>query len=64
MLSNHQRAAVMVIAAGLPDEKRRTFLERLSARLGLRGSRFTDADLDQTIQVALRGLTHTAAARP
>ena len=64
MLSDHQLAAVMLAAKDLPDEKRRTFLERLNARLGLRGSRFTDADLDKAIQVALRGLVHTATVRP
>jgi hypothetical protein len=64
VLSAHQRAAVLAIAAGLSDEKRRTFIERLNARLGLRGSRFTDADLDKAIQVALRGLVHTATVRP
>ena len=62
MLSAHQRAAVLAIAAGLSDEKRRTFIERLNARLGLRGSRFTDADLDTAIRTALQGLIHNSAA--
>jgi len=34
-------------------EKRSVFLERLAARLQLRGSRFTDADLGAAIQAAL-----------
>jgi hypothetical protein len=63
MLRDHQLAAVMVVAAGLPVEKRRTFLERLNARLGLRGSRITDLDLNKAIQAALRGLVHNAAVR-
>jgi len=62
VLSAHQRAAVLAIAAGLSDEKRRTFIERLNARLGLRGSRFTDADLDNAIRIALQGLIHNSVA--
>jgi hypothetical protein len=61
MLRDHQLAAVMAIAAGLPVEKRRTFLERLNARVELRGSRLTDADLDKAIRIALQGLVHPAA---
>ena len=61
MLSDHQRAAVMLAAKDLPDEKRRTFLERVSARLDLRGPHFTDADLDRAMRSALQGLIHSAA---
>ena len=64
MLSDHQLAAVMLAAKELSDEKRRTFLERLNARLELHGARISDADLDKTIQAALRGLVHNAAVRP
>ena len=63
-LPERQLAAVMLAAKNLPDEKRRTFLERLGARLSLRGARISDTDLDQTIQVALRGLVHNATVRP
>jgi hypothetical protein len=62
MLRDHQRAAVMVIAAGLPADKRRTFLERVDARLSLRGSRISDAELDKAIRIALKGLVHNSAA--
>jgi hypothetical protein len=34
----------MTAAGGLPVEKRDVFLERVAARLQLRGPRFTDAD--------------------
>ena len=62
MLSDHQLAAVMLAAKDLPDEKRRTFLERVDARLTLRGARISDADLDKAIRIALKGLTHQPAA--
>jgi hypothetical protein len=62
LLRDHQRAAVLAIAAGLPDEKRRTFLERLNARLEQRGSRPSDAELDKAIRIALKGLVHQPAA--
>ena len=52
----------MVVAAGLPVEKRRTFIERVDAKL--RGSRPRDADLDEAIRIALRGLVHTATVKP
>jgi hypothetical protein len=42
-------------------EKRGVFLERVVARLRLRGPRFTDADLDAAIQAALTGLIPSAA---
>ena len=56
MLSAHQLAAVMLAAKDLPDEKRRTFLERLGARLSLRGVRVSDADLHDAVRLALHGL--------
>ena len=64
VFAEHQRAAVMLAAKDLPDEKRRTFLERVDARLSLRGARISDTDLDQTIQAALRGLIHNATVHP
>ena len=62
MLSDRQLAAVMLAAKDLPDEKRRTFLERVDARLSLRGARISDTDLDKAIRIALKGLTHQPAA--
>jgi hypothetical protein len=42
-------------------EKRDVFLERVAARLQLRGPRFSDADLVAAIQAALTGLIQSAA---
>jgi len=61
-LSDDQLATVMAAADSLPVEKRGVFLERVAARLQLRGSRFTDRDLDDAVRMALRGLTHDSAA--
>jgi hypothetical protein len=52
-LSDDQLQIIMTAAGSLPVEKRSVFLERLAARLQLRGSRFTDADLGAAIQAAL-----------
>ena len=52
-LSNDQLAMVMTAAGSLPVEKRSVFLERVAARLRLRGFHFTDADLGAAIQAAL-----------
>jgi hypothetical protein len=60
-LSDSQMEAVMTAAVGLPVEKRSVFLERVAARLELRGPRFTDADLGAAIQAALSGLIQSAA---
>jgi hypothetical protein len=60
-LSDDQLAIVMTAAGGLPVEKRGTFLERVAARLTLRG-RFNDADLDDAVHVALHGLSQDSAA--
>jgi hypothetical protein len=62
-LNDAQLATVMLAARDLPDEKRRTFLERVSARLDMRRARISDTDLDKTIQAALRGLAHNATVR-
>jgi hypothetical protein len=51
----------MTAARGLPVEKRSVFLERVAARLQLRG-RFTDRDFDDAVRRALRGLIQESAA--
>ena len=60
-LSDSQMEAVMTAAADLPVEKRSVFLERVVARLRLRGPNFNDADLGAAIQAALTGLIQSAA---
>jgi hypothetical protein len=60
-LSDSQLQIIMTAAGTMPVEKRSTFLERVAARLQLRGPRFTDADLSAAIQVALTGLIQSAA---
>jgi hypothetical protein len=61
-LTDAQLEIVMVAAGSLPAEKRGVFLERIAARLRLRGGpHFTDADLGAAIQVALTGLIQSAA---
>jgi hypothetical protein len=61
MLALTELATVMTAARGLSPEKRSVFLERVAARLQLRGPRFTAADLDDAVRTALRGLIHSAA---
>ena len=60
-LSDEQLTTVITAAGGLPVEKRSVFLERIAARLQLRGPHFTDADLGTAIQAALTGLIQSAA---
>ena len=60
-LNDTQLALVMTAAGSLPVEKRGVFLERVAARLQLRGFHFTDADLGAAIQVAVTGLIQSAA---
>jgi len=60
-LSDDQLALVMTAAGGLEVEKRSVLLERVAARLRLRGPHFTDADLDRAMRSALQGLIHSAA---
>jgi hypothetical protein len=60
-LSDAQLTVVMTAAGGLPVEKRTLFLERVAARLRLR-DRFTDADFDDAVRTALRGLIQESAA--
>jgi hypothetical protein len=59
-LTDSQLTAVMAASGDLPVEKRGPFLERVAARLALRG-RFNDADLDEAVRVALRELIQSAA---
>jgi hypothetical protein len=59
-LNDAQLALVMTAAGSLPVEKRSVFLERVAARLQLRGPHFT-ADLGAAIQAALTGLIQSAA---
>ena len=61
-LTDDQLGIVMNAASGLPVEKRTVFLERVAARLALRGARISDADLDKAIRIALKGLVHQPAA--
>jgi hypothetical protein len=60
-LTDAQLEIVMAAAGSIPVEKRSVFLERIAARLRLRGPRFTDADLSNAIQAALTGLIQSAA---
>ena len=59
-LSDDQLTMVMIAAGSVPVESS-VFLERVVARLQLRGPRFTDADLGAAIQAALTGLVQSAA---
>jgi hypothetical protein len=61
-LSDSQLQIVITAAGPLPPEKRSVFLERIAARLQLRGARFSDADLDDAVRRALYGLIQNAAA--
>jgi hypothetical protein len=60
-LTDSQLQIVMTAAGSLPVEKRSTFLERVAAKLRLRGPHFTDVDLGAAIQAALTGLIQSAA---
>jgi hypothetical protein len=60
-LNDDQLEIVMVGAGSLPAEKRSVILERVAARLQLRGPHFTDADLGAAIQAVLPGLIQSAA---
>jgi hypothetical protein len=56
-----QLRTVWATADRLPIEKRGVFLERVVARLQLHRG-FTDADLDDALRQALRGLVRDSAA--
>ena len=58
--TDSQLRAVWAAADILPVEKRRVFVERVVARLHLKRG-FTDADLDDAVRAALRGLIPSAA---
>jgi hypothetical protein len=57
-----QQASYLGSCRGLPIEKRGIFLVRFVAQLKLRGSRFTTADLDEAVRLALKGLIQKSAA--
>jgi len=59
-LTDAQLEIVMAAAGSLPAEKRSVFLERVAARLQLRGPHFTNANLGAAIQVAVTGLIQSA----
>jgi hypothetical protein len=63
-LSDNQLAIVTAIAAGVPPEKRSTFLERLAAQIPhlTGGLRPDDADIERAARAALRGLMQAPAA--
>jgi hypothetical protein len=61
-LSDSQLETLMTFAADIPPDKRSTFLERIAAMLTLRGrGHFNDDDVAEVAQLALAGLTQTAA---
>jgi len=60
-LNDSQLKLVMAAAGGLEVEKRDLFLQRVAAKLELRGHRFTDVDLETAIRLALTGLIQSAA---
>ena len=61
-LSDSQLRSVWAAAAGLPIEKRGVFLGRLVAQLQLRGSCFSNADVDDAVRLALKDLIQKSAA--
>jgi len=61
-LNDKQLELVMTAAKGLaPGEKRSLFLERVAAKLELRGHHLSDVDLETAIRLALTGLIQSAA---
>jgi hypothetical protein len=60
-LSDNQLASVMIAAGKLPVEKRGLFLGRVIARLSLT-PRFTAAEFDDAVRLALRGLIQEKSA--
>ena len=61
-LKDHQLAIVTATADTLTAEKRSVFLDRIAARLRVRGTRFTDAELEKAVRQALTGLSQGSAA--
>ena len=62
VLKAHQLQVVSAAADKLPAEKRSVFLDRVAARLRALGFRFSDADLDEAMRHALKGLVQNSAA--
>ena len=60
-LSDSGLRIVMTAAAGLPPEKRSTFMERIAALLG-QIRRPSDADIRRAVHAALRGVMQSPAA--
>jgi hypothetical protein len=60
-LSDSQLRAVWAAVGDLPIEKRGIFLERLVAHLQIRGFRFSTADLEDALRLALKGLIQKSA---
>jgi len=58
--TDSQLRTVWDTANRVPVEKRRLFVDRVVARLQLQRG-FTDADLDDALRAALRGLIRSAA---
>jgi hypothetical protein len=61
-LNDDQLRSVMAAAGELTPEKRGLFLERIAARLKLRGPGFTTDDFDEAVRLAKLGLVHTGPA--
>jgi len=55
-LKDHQLAIVTATADTLTAEKRSVFLGRVASQLRVRGSRFSNAELEKLIRQALQGL--------
>jgi hypothetical protein len=62
-LTDSQLQIIMTAAAGcLSPEKRSLFIERIAARLRLRGANPSDAELEHAMKLALTGLVRDPAA--
>jgi hypothetical protein len=61
-LTDSQLGLIMTAPGGLSPEKRALLLERVAARLRLRGTNPTDAELGHAVQLALTGLIRDPAA--
>jgi hypothetical protein len=63
-LTDEQLAFIMATATPLSPDKRAVLLERTAAHLARLGYlHVTDADLDDAVRLALRGLRHAPAAQ-
>jgi hypothetical protein len=61
-LNDKQLGAVVAGAADLPQDKRATYLDRISAHLQIRCGRFTDHDVVEAVQLARAGLAQKQTA--